>query len=174
MSPNGRPYILCTVNHRQGSHLLPTFIVPVDIIEKDPYALRSQMKAIPETIIGRSIQAGMPSPNGRFLVVVEKGKKEDMLKILTLQGAHDGGLTCTPRVLEWNAKLRSTGLDNSAISISIEEQRSALEIIAVDGRGHVAFARVSVPDMIPWEDNSHLKRYTFELAACVPIRELPG
>jgi hypothetical protein len=70
------------------------------------------------------------------------------MKLLTLQGAPGGGLTCTAaRMLLWEARLRTNGADSSTISIHIEEQNGALEIIAVDGRGHVAYSRISVPEL---------------------------
>ncbi|KAF1847509.1 uncharacterized protein K460DRAFT_281331 [Cucurbitaria berberidis CBS 394.84] len=173
ISPTGRPYMFCTVNHKQGSHLLPTFIVPVDMLEKDPCVLRHQMRPISDTIVGTNILAGFASSNGHFLVIIEKGMKKETLKILSLQGAYDGGLTCAARAQAWEAKLRSTGADTSAISISIEEQYGALQIKAVDGRGHVHSARVSVPDMPACEQPSLAgSGSTLELPHGAPIGEL--
>ena len=160
------------MDHKQGSDLLPSFIVPVDILEKNSQVLRSRMKPIPEAVIGTSIRGGTPSPNGHFLVVAEKGKKDDILKILTLQGAHSGGLTCATRAVSWEAKIRGAGAATSTISIHVEEQKGALEIVATDGRGHIAFARVSVPDLLPCEDHMRFRRDTFELCGSEPIREL--
>ena len=148
MSPTGRPYILCAVNHRPGSHLPSTFIVPVNIFENKPQILRQQLKPLSEDVVGPNTIAGLASFNGRFLAVVESGKKKETIKLLTLQGASGGGLTCAAaRMLVWDAKLRVNGMDPSTISIHIEEQNGALEIIVVDGRGHVANARVSIPKM---------------------------
>lgn len=148
--------------------------MPVDILEKDPHALRHQMRPIPDAIVGTNLLAGVASPNGYFLVVVEKGKKNETLKVLTLQGAHNGGLTCNARVQMWDVKLKGVGADTSAISISIVEQNGAMEIIAVDGRGHIHSARVSVPEMPACEQPSLAgRRNTVELAYHgEPIREL--
>jgi hypothetical protein len=148
VSPTGRPYILCTVNNRPGSHLPSTFIVPVNIFENNPQILRQQLKPLSEDVVGPNIIAGLASFNGRFLVVVESGKKKETIKLLTMQGAPGGGLTgAAARMLVWDAKVRANGTGASTISIHIEEQNGALEIIVVDGRGHVANARVSVPEM---------------------------
>lgn len=161
------------MDHKQGSHLLPSFIVPVDILEKDPHVLRHQMRPIPNSAVGANILAGIASYNGQFLVVVEKQTKKETMKVLTLQGAHGSGLTCAARAQTWGARLRGLGADTSKISISIEEQCGALEIIAVDGRGHVHTARVSVPDMPACEQPSFQgRRSTFELPYAAPIREL--
>jgi hypothetical protein len=82
------------------------------------------------------------------MVVVERGKKKETMKLLTLQGAPGGGLTCiAARMLAWEAKLRTNSSQTSTIAIHIEEQNGALEIVAVDGRGHVAYSRISVPEM---------------------------
>jgi hypothetical protein len=148
VSPVGRPYILCTVDHRPGSRLPPTFIVSVDILEKGPQVLRQKIKPLPDTVVGPAVVAGVASPNGRFLVVVEK----ETMKLLTLRGpaAAGGGLTCTAAgMIVWETKLRTNGADASIIAIQIEEQKQtgALEIIAVDGRGHIAYPRISVPEM---------------------------
>jgi hypothetical protein len=146
VSPVGRPYILCTVDHRPGSRLPPTFIVSVEIFEKDPHVLRQNIRPLPDTIVGPTVVAGVASPNGRFLVVVEK----EIMKLLTIRGAAGGGLTCTAAgVLVWEVKLRTNGADASMIAIHIEdlEEGSALEIIAVDGLGHIAYSKISVPEM---------------------------
>lgn len=71
-----------------------------------------------------------------------------MLKLLSLQAAAGGGLTCAAaRIQTWDVKLKTNGTDTSKISISIEEETAALEVIAVDGHGHVVYSRISVPDM---------------------------
>jgi len=148
VSPTGRPYILCTVDHKPGSHLHPTFIVPIDMLQEDPQSLRQLMKPIPESAIGQSVIAGIASYNGYFLVVVEKGRNNNVFKLLSLQAAAGGGLTCAAaRMQTWDAKLKNSSTDSSKISISIEEEKAAFELIAVDGQGHVVYSRISVPDM---------------------------
>ncbi|RAR08124.1 hypothetical protein DDE82_002456 [Stemphylium lycopersici] len=149
VSPTGRPHILCTVDHKPGSHLPPTFIVPVDTFEHNPQIIRQSIRPIPDSAIGSSVLAGTASRNGRFLIVVEKGRNGDKMKLLTLRGAPMGGLTCLATgVLSWAVRLRATNSDATTISISIEEHNAALEIIAIDGQGHVAFSRISVPEML--------------------------
>jgi hypothetical protein len=144
VSPVGRPYILCTIDHRPGSRLPPTFIVSVEIFGKVPHVLRQKIRPLPDTVVGPTVIAGVASPNGRFFVVVGK----ETMKLLTLRGAAGGGLTSTAAgMLVWEAKLRTNGADASIIAIYIEEQKGALEIIAVDGRGHIAYSRISVPEM---------------------------
>ncbi|KAA8617508.1 hypothetical protein PtrSN002B_002361 [Pyrenophora tritici-repentis] len=168
ISPTGRPYILCTVDHKPGSHLYPTFIVPIDMLQEDPQSLRQLMKPIPESAIGQSVLAGVASYNGYFLVVVEKGKKNNVFKLLSLQGAAGGGLTCAAtRMQTWDARLKANRIDSSRISISIEEETAALELIAVDGQGHVVYSRISVPDM-PKTRITHVT-----LRTAPPIAELP-
>ncbi|USP77488.1 hypothetical protein yc1106_04762 [Curvularia clavata] len=149
VSPTGRPYILCTVNHKPGSSLPPTFTVPIDTFESSPQALRQQIKPLPDSVVGPSVLAGTASCNGRFVVLVEKGHSEVSMKLLTLRAAPMGGLTSSAvGMLSWTVKLRASGSDASTISISISEQNAALEVIAVDGQGHVVCSRISVPEML--------------------------
>lgn len=149
--------------------------MPIDVLEKDHGILRKQIRPLRENIVGKNIMAGVSSPNGHFAVVVERGKKKETMKLVTLSGAHGGGLTCTNNSLSWEVKLRHAGSgDTSAISISIEEQEGALEVIAVDGRGHVVFERISVPGMPARERPPEPRRPSdYELQnTFVPIREL--
>jgi hypothetical protein len=147
-SPNGRPYILCTVDHTPGSFLPTTFLVGIDTLESNPHILRQSIRPIPDKVVGSSVVAGVASFNGRFVVVVEKGKNRDMMKLLALQGAPGGGLTCSATQMQtWEVKLQTNTAGSSKISIMIEEQDDALEIIAVDGRGHVVYSSVRVPGM---------------------------
>ncbi|KAH7374373.1 hypothetical protein BKA66DRAFT_422629 [Pyrenochaeta sp. MPI-SDFR-AT-0127] len=174
IGPTGKPYILCTTDHQNDSHLLTSFIVPVDILEKDPVILRNQMRALPDSVVGSNVLAGVASPSGRFLVIVEKGDKKEILKVLNVRNARDGGLTCTVRA-QGESKLRAVSPQVSAISISIEEQQGALEIIAVDGRSHVVFARVSAPDMPTSPPSSPLslrRTSTYEFPSGTVLREL--
>ena len=131
-----------------GSHLPTTFLVGIDTLEKNPHVLRQSIRPIPDRVVGSSVVAGVASFNGRFLVVVEKAKNKDTMKLLTLQGAPGGGLTCSSSPTQtWEVKLQASATGFSTISIMIEEQENALEIIAVDGRGHVLYSSVRVPDM---------------------------
>jgi hypothetical protein len=102
------------------------------------------MRHLPEGVMSENVLVATSSPNGQFLVVVERG---GAMKLLTLQGAHGGGLTCAAHVQTWKTELKAVGTDTSKISIYIEEHYGALEIIAVDGKGRVVTARVNVPDM---------------------------
>jgi hypothetical protein len=146
VSPNGRPYILCTVDHRQGSRLPATFLVGIDALETNQHILRQSIRPLPERIVGSCVVAGVASFNGRFLVVVEK--ERNTMKLLTLQGAPVGGLTCSAaQVQTWEVELQSNNTGSSTISIMIEEHEGALEIIAVDGCGHVVYLDVPVQDM---------------------------
>ncbi|KAK1919363.1 hypothetical protein P3342_009087 [Pyrenophora teres f. teres] len=166
-SPTGRPYMLCTVDHKPGSYLYPTFIVPIDMLQEDAQSLRQLMKPIPESAIGQSVLAGVASYNGYFLVVVEKGMKNNMFKLLSLQGAAGGGLTCAAaRMQTWDARLKASSTDSPGISISIEEQTAVLELIAVDAHGRVVYSRISVPDM-PETRSTHVTPRR------EPIAELP-
>lgn len=149
VSPTGRPYILCTVNHKPGSSLPPTFTVPIETFESNPQILRQQIKPLPDSVVGPSVLAGTASCNGRFVVVVEKGHSEVSMKLLTLRAAPKGGLTSSAvGMLSWAVKLRSSSTDASTISIFISEGNAALEVIAVDGQGHVVCLRISVPEML--------------------------
>ncbi|KAF1935600.1 hypothetical protein EJ02DRAFT_415519 [Clathrospora elynae] len=146
--PKGRPHILCTVDHKPGSHLPLTFIVPVDL-EHDPQTIRQQISPISDSVIGQSVLAGTASCNGRFLVVLEKGHDGYNMKLLAFRGAPMGRLTCSATgASSWPVKLRVINTLATTISISIEEQNAALEIIAIDGQGHVACSRISVPEML--------------------------
>ncbi|EUC37213.1 hypothetical protein COCCADRAFT_86072 [Bipolaris zeicola 26-R-13] len=149
ISPTGRSYILCTVDHKPGSSLPRTFIVPIDTFETNPQSLRQLIKPLPDSVVGSSVLAGAVSCNGRFVVIVDKGHNEVNMKLLTLRAAPMGGLTSsTTGLLSWAVKLRATSADASRISISISEQNAALEITAVDGQGHIVCSRISVPEML--------------------------
>lgn len=148
ISPNGRPYILCTVDHKPRSHLPATFLVAIDTLGFDPHVLRQPIRPIHEKVVGSSVVAGVASFNGRFLVVVERDDNGDRMKLLTLHGAPRGGLTCSAAQNQtWEVELQSNKTGSSTISIMIEEQEDALEIIAVDGRGHVVYSGVRVLGM---------------------------
>jgi hypothetical protein len=149
ISPTGRPYVLCTVDHKPGSSLPRTFIVPIDSFEKNPQALRQLIRPLPDSVVGSSVLAGVASCNGRFVVVVERSHNEVNMKLLPLRAAPMGGLTSSATgVLSWVVKLRAGSTESSKISITITEQNAALGIIAIDGQGHVVSARISVPEML--------------------------
>jgi hypothetical protein len=122
--------------------------VGIDTLESNPHILRQSIRPISDKVVGSSVVAGVASFNGRFVVVVEKGRNGDMMKLLTLQGAPGGGLTCSATQMQtWEIKLQTKPAGSSKISITIEEQDDALEIIAVDGRGHVVYSSVRVLSM---------------------------
>jgi hypothetical protein len=156
ISPTARLYMLCTVDHQKPSHLSSTFTVPVDMLENNPLAMRHRMRPFSDNVVGPNVLAGAASPNGHFLVVVESGRRNAIVKVLTLQGMQDGGLTCSARVQMWASRLRANRTHTSAISISIEEEEGALEVVIVDGQGHIGFARISVPDMPAYEPSRPL------------------
>ncbi|KAF1833516.1 hypothetical protein BDW02DRAFT_640001 [Decorospora gaudefroyi] len=178
VSPTGSPYILCTVENRPGSHLHSTFIVAIDVHGRNPYMVRQGMKPIPDTVVGPSVLTGIASSSGRFLVVMEKGKKSGNMKLLTVQGAPDGGLTCVAAQMQtWEAKLQGSGTDTSTISMSIREEQGILEIIAVDGRGHVVSSKVRVPGLTAFQPAYRYPRSprsptSVELQQNVIMREL--
>jgi hypothetical protein len=116
----------------------------VDIFETNPSVLHSQIRHLPESVVGGNVLAVTASPNGQFLVVVEQG---GTMKLLTLQGAQGGGLTCAAQVQMWKTGLRAAGTGTSKISISVEEKYGELEITAVDGKGHIVSSKIKVPDM---------------------------
>ncbi|PVH95365.1 hypothetical protein DM02DRAFT_537496 [Periconia macrospinosa] len=166
-SPCGRPYIFCAVNQKHGSQQLRTFLTP---LIKAPINIYSQAASLPETVVGRHVLAGAATTNGRFLVTVEEGK----MKLLTLRGSHQGGLTCLEQHLDWNSSLRSTIKDLTGISLFLKEGQSRIEITAVDGRGHLAFATVSVPCMpisAPLALGPQFRRMTPELSGSPIMRE---
>jgi hypothetical protein len=121
----------------------------VDILETNPSVLRNQIRHLPESVVDGSVLAATASPNGQFLVMVEQG---GTMKLLTLQGAQGGGLKCAAQVQIWKTGLRAVGTGTSKISISVEEQYGELEIIAVDGKGHIVSSTVKVPNMPKRED----------------------
>lgn len=146
----GHPYIMCTVDHHERSYLPPTFIVAVDPEDTNAQR-RERINPLRDKVVSPSVLAGSVSPNGLFAVVVEKKESKDNIKLLTLQKAPGGALTCFARPQTWGSKLKSINVSSSAISIFMEEQLGALEITIVDGKGHISFARVSVPNMRAFE-----------------------
>lgn len=150
----GYSYIMCTVDHHERSYLPLTFIVAVKPKDTDAQR-RSRINMLRDGVVSPSVLAGSVSPNGNFAVVVEKGSK-DNIKLLTLQKAAGGALTCFARASTWQSKLESINDSSSAISILIKEELDALDITIVDGKGHMSFMRVGVrglpafqPSIIP-------------------------
>ncbi|KAF1961897.1 hypothetical protein CC80DRAFT_488284 [Byssothecium circinans] len=169
-SPSERPYIFCAVDQKHGSQQLRTFIAPLNGEPIDP---DTEWKTLPEGVVGRHVLKGAATPNGRFLVTVE----DNVMRLLTTCGAHEGGLTCLEKSLDWPSSLRGAAKDVSAISISIGEHDGGLDVVAVDGRGHLVSARVSVPKMPVSEPLSLTRRASgapAEMPADLIARELHG
>ncbi|RMZ66989.1 hypothetical protein GMOD_00002383 [Pyrenophora seminiperda CCB06] len=142
------------------------------MLQEDPQSLRQLMKPIPESAIGQSVIAGIASHNGYFLVVVEKGRNNNVFKLLSLQAAAGGGLTCAAgRMQTWDVKLKTNSTDSAKISVSIEEEKAALELIAVDGQGHVVYSRISVPDM-PKTRTAHVASLSAPIIAELPYNAI--
>jgi hypothetical protein len=84
-----------------------------------------------------------------LIVLEENGHNDYNMKLLTIRGAHTGGLTCSATgMLSWAVRLRVTNTLATKVSIFIQEQNAALEIIAIDGQGHIVHSRISVPEML--------------------------
>ncbi|PVI08351.1 hypothetical protein DM02DRAFT_647719 [Periconia macrospinosa] len=142
-SPSGNPYIFCAVDQKHGSPMLQSFIAPMEKSADQLDGPLSHWKALPENATGRFMHTATVSPNGHFVVTVENG----MMRLLTLCGAYGGGLSCLENTLRWQATFKDIAKDVSGVSVYVREVRSFLEVYAVDGRGHVVFARISAPNM---------------------------
>lgn len=154
--PEGRPYIVCSVNHRQSSELLLSFILPLYTPEYNPFRLRDMMQPLEETV-GHNALSCIASQNGQFIVVVEKGSSGSTVKILRVQNARGGGLFCSPRFPIWTSSLKANSVEDVGISLFIREERNTLQVMAVDRKGHVSFAKLRVMDM-PEQQPSPLPR----------------
>ncbi|KAF1964190.1 hypothetical protein BU23DRAFT_604958 [Bimuria novae-zelandiae CBS 107.79] len=165
-SPHGKPYIFVAVDQKHGSHLIRSFIAPLG-------APSPQWRSLPDKAAGRQLCSATATSNGRFLILAEKS----YVKVLTLRAAYEGGLTCFEHTLEWPSSLRDTAKDIRAISLSAKESLGCVEVTGVDGRGHLIYARVSVPGM-PETMSPSLTRCptlsVMELPANAIVRELCG
>ncbi|KAF2634636.1 hypothetical protein P280DRAFT_413431 [Massarina eburnea CBS 473.64] len=169
-SPSEKPYIFCAVDQKHGSQQLRSFIAPLDSASIDP---DTQWRPLPEKVAGRHVLGGAVTPNGRFLVTVEEG----VMRLLTLRGSCEGGLTCQEQNLAWHSSLKGTAKDVSVISLFTKEREGGLNIVAVDGRGHLVFARVSVPEMPVSRPLSITRRANVgavEMPAGMIVKELHG
>jgi hypothetical protein len=127
-------------------------------------------RSLPEKLVERHVLTGAVTPNGRFLVMLEEG----VMKLLTLHGAYEGGLTCLEQTLEWHSPLKGAAKD---VSVIIKERQGGLTVVAVDGRGHLLFTRISVPDMPLSAEPTLIRRYSttpVEMPAGMIVRELHG
>ncbi|KAF2657271.1 hypothetical protein K491DRAFT_757004 [Lophiostoma macrostomum CBS 122681] len=144
-SPSKRPYLFCSVNQRHGSHTIRSFLAPLEQAYAGQSSHSTQWRELPEETVGRNMLCGTVTSNGLFIVVVEEG----IMRLLRLQGACEGGLTCWSNPINWVSSLKPAATDVLAVSVSAKEEFGRLHVTAVDGRGHVLFARVSVPKMPP-------------------------
>ncbi|KAF2831685.1 hypothetical protein CC86DRAFT_443278 [Ophiobolus disseminans] len=155
---SGRPYIICTVDHQDASHLLSSFTVPVDLLRRSSGIQSPQLRHISDTVIGLHVLTGVVSANGNFLAIVEYRGSKNFVKVLVLRERHDGGLTFSTLVQKWKWKLLAKNAGPSLVTISIEEEDGAFDVTAVDAKGHITSARVSVPGMQPDEPMQSLSR----------------
>jgi hypothetical protein len=114
------------------------------------------------------VLSGIVTPNGQFIVIVEKHR----MRLLTLQGAYEGGLTCSDIFEEWPSSLKRALTDVSAISLLAQEESGRIKVVAADGHGHIVFARVSVPSMPPPPNPRIERRRPHEMSSHAAIREL--
>jgi hypothetical protein len=144
--PLGQPYVFCSVNHKRGTNLPPTFVAPI----KTSYTSRSERATsfgekcfLPELESGE-VLGGVVSHNGHFLVAVERNE----MVLLAFQEAFDGlgGLTCM-RPVRWKCRLKAGTAEHGTLSIAVKESTEKLEIVAVDGKGSVVSADVHVRGM---------------------------
>lgn len=168
MSPSKKPYIFCAINQRQGSQLKRTCIAPLETPQTSQPKEIDQWRSFPQEAAGRNVLLGTATANGHFIVTIEDGR----IKLLTLHGAYDGGLTCHARSLEWQTPLKPAAADTSGISMLVEESVGKLAIFAADARGHLMFADVSVPSMPPPGRLYIRTRQRSELPPDAVIREL--
>jgi hypothetical protein len=143
LSPSNKPYVFCTVNQRPGSQIMKSFTAPIEASPTNDQSVHKRWQALPEESVGRNVSYGIVTPNGQFVVTIEDG----LMKLLTLRGASEGGLTCHGTPLKWTSSLKPAAADVSALSLSVKEELGSLVVTAVDGLGNVEFVRVSVPDM---------------------------
>ncbi|KAF1995486.1 hypothetical protein P154DRAFT_610853 [Amniculicola lignicola CBS 123094] len=150
-SPSGKPYLFCTVDQRGGSAVVRSFISPIEMSNPSQPSIWDQLRVLPhetEGGIAREVFHGTATPNGLFLVAVE----ENRIRILAIQGSYQGGLTCRKNLSNdgyCKSSLIDTDEDVSAISIHVKEYYGRLEIVAVDGRGHVIALKTNIRDMPP-------------------------
>jgi hypothetical protein len=116
----------------------------------------------------RNVLFGTVSPNGQFVIVVERG----CTRLLTLHGAYHGGIGISAR-LDWPTKIRKASTDNIGVSAIVREEYGALELVAIDCRGHVNFARISVPYM-PEPVAPRLSTSSSVMLDSSPISQLPA
>ena len=147
----GRPYLICTVDHQGASHLLSSFTVPIDLPRRSSLTLNDRLSLLPDTLVGPNALAGVVSVGGRYLAVVECRKSKDFVKVLTFRKGPDGDLGCSTQVQMWRWKSLTKSACASPISIAIQEEEGTLEVIAVDGQGHVISARVDAANVQPYE-----------------------
>jgi hypothetical protein len=102
-----------------------------------------QWRELPEKVVDRNVLGGLVTQNGQFIIVVEK----DVIRLLTLQGAYEGGLTCSDKSETWSSSIRPALDGVSAISLLAREEYGRLEVIAADGHGHVVFSKISIRNM---------------------------
>ncbi|KAF2728705.1 hypothetical protein EJ04DRAFT_89134 [Polyplosphaeria fusca] len=144
-SPLGHPHIFCTVSQGHGSQLLRSFMAPLDPVRPGQSKASLNLRLLPQ--IGRRVEAGAVTPNGHFVLVLEEGR----MRLLVVQASDDGDLTCGMQqeqpAPEWKPSSKGGAFRTTRVSINIQEQRGGFDIIAVDGKGHVVIARVSVPEM---------------------------
>lgn len=94
------------------------------------------------------------------------------MRLLTLRGAYEGGLTCSEQSKEWPSLLKPALSGVSAISLLVQEEEGRLNISAADGHGHVVFARISVPYMPPPQSPPVKRLKPHEMPSEAVIREL--
>lgn len=148
-----------------------SFIAPLRNVTYGSNVPEPGWEGLPDEATGRSVYAAATTSNGRYIAMVKEGS----MRLLTLRGAYEGGLTCLRRSLEWSSSLQSTAKDVSGISLMVRENQPGLEIIAVDGRGHVLSIPIRVPDMPGSEPPRLTRRVSFiptELHSRPVVREL--
>jgi hypothetical protein len=136
------PYVFCAVNHKPGSNLLPTFVVPIETSRVGWQAPLEDERLLPELKSGE-VLGGIVTPNGQFIIAIE-GKE---MVLLTLQAAVDGCLTCLRDPVRWMSPLKAGTFESRTLSILVEESYERLEVVAVDGEGCVLSAEVNVSGM---------------------------
>jgi hypothetical protein len=114
------------------------------------------------------VLCGTVTSNGLFIVVLEEG----IMRLLRLQGAYEGGLTCLSNPIDWVSSLKPAATDVLAVSVSVKEELGRLHVTAVDGRGHVLFARVSVPNLPPPDEPIVERLPRFEVSSEHPAAVL--
>ena len=165
--------MLCAINQRRGSQCARSWVAALgnDAAQQNSLAvdwceLGNDEEVESNTL--RHVLSGGMSSNGQFIAVVEEG----CMRLLTLHGAYYGGIGVSNR-LEWRCKLRAATPDSPGVSILVREEYGALEIIAVDCRGHVNFARVNVKDM-PGPSEPRIFTRPSVMLDSIPVGQLPA